>query len=93
MKKKMTMRKLRLQQRWVSLRSLFCTRESLIVWSTLVVPLVLVIFVPIESVLALISFVLFLVTITLLDMKKDRDNWKRSCEICKESLDEEKKKT
>jgi hypothetical protein len=51
----------------------------------------LVIFFSIESVLTLVSFALFLLTITFLDMKKDRDYWKRSWEICKDLLEEERK--
>jgi hypothetical protein len=81
--KKLT--KLRIKQFWRR-----PTWEDLYIVSTLVVPLMLVIFFSIESVLVLVSFALFLLTITFLDMKKDRDYWKRSWELCKDLLEKER---
>ena len=83
--KKLT--RLRIQQFWRR-----PTWEDLYIVSTLVVPLLLAFFFTAEGVLAIVTFALFLMTIAFLEMKKDRDNWKRSWELCKDLLEEERKK-
>ncbi len=68
------------------------TRENLCIASTLIVPLVLLIFLPVESLLVLIMLALCFVTITVFDIKKDRDYCRRSWDLCKNLLEEERKK-
>lgn len=83
--KKLT--RLRIQRLWPR-----PTWEDLYVWSTLAIPLILAVFFDPIGVLSLVTFGLFLMTISFLEMKKDRDNWKRSWELCKNLLEEERKK-
>ena len=88
----MTMRRLKLQQRWESFKSLFCTRESVLVWSALVAPLiVMIVFMDLAFTTTLFSAFMFLMTITILELRKDRDKWKRSYELNKALLEEERK--
>jgi hypothetical protein len=71
---------------------LILTPENLCIASTLIVPLVLLIFLPVESLFVLTMLTLCFVTITVFDIKKDRDYCRRSWESCINLLEEEKKK-
>ncbi|MBN2020757.1 MAG: hypothetical protein JW749_11105 [Sedimentisphaerales bacterium] len=75
-----------------SFSGLILTRENLCIASTLIAPLVLLGFLPVESVLILITLALFLSTIIVFHIKKDRDNWMHSLEICRDLLEEETRK-
>jgi hypothetical protein len=91
--KKMTMRKLRLQQRWVGFKSFFCTRKSLILWSALVAPaIVMIVFMDLVFTTTLFSAFMVLMTITILELREDRDKWKRSYELNRALLEKEKRK-
>ena len=68
------------------------TRENLCIASTLIVPLVLLIFLPVESLFVLVMLALCFVTITVFDIKKDRDYCRRSWDLCRKLLEEERKK-
>src|SRR3989304_2164587 len=68
------------------------TRENLCIASTLIVPLVLLIFLPVESLLILTMLALFILTIAVFNMKKDRDYCRHSWETCRDLLEEETKK-
>ena len=86
------MTRLRLQRHWGSFRSLFCTWESVLVWSTLVVPLLLAISLGFGFAITITSFALFMLTMTVLSMKKERDYWRQSYELNRTLLEEERKK-
>ena len=86
------MTRLRLQRRWGSIKSLFCTWESVLVWSALVAPLLLAISLGFDFALTITSFALFLLTMTVLEMKKERDKWRESYELNRALLEEERKK-
>ena len=68
------------------------TRENLCIASTLIVPLVLLIFLPVESLLILTMLASFALTIAVFNMKKDRDYCRHCWEICRDLLEEETKK-
>ena len=90
--KKMTMRRLRLQQGWLSFHSFFLTRESLIIWSALVAPLIMmIVFKDLVFTTTLFSAFMVLMTITILELRKDRDSWKRSYELNRALLEKERK--
>ena len=68
------------------------TRENLYIALTLIVPLVLLIFLSVESLFILVMLALFYVTIAVFHIKKDRDYCRHSWELCKKLLEEEKNK-
>jgi len=64
----------------------------LIVWSALVAPLiVMIIFMDLAFTTTLFSTFMFLMTITILELRKDRDKWKRSYELNRALLEKGKK--
>jgi hypothetical protein len=75
-----------------SFSGLKLTRENLCIASTIIVPLVLLIFLPVESLLILTVLALFISTIAVFNIKKDRDYYRHCWEICRDLLIEETKK-
>jgi len=63
-----------------------------LVWSTLVVPLLLAISLGFGFAITITSFALFMLTMTVLSMKKERDYWRQSYELNRTLLEEERKK-
>jgi len=68
------------------------TRDNLCIALTLIVSLVLLFFFSVESLFVLIMLALFYVTIAVFHIKKDRDYCRRSWDLCRKLLEEEKKK-
>ncbi len=68
------------------------TPENLCIASTLIAPLGLLIFLPAETVFILNMLGLFILTITVFHIRKDRDICKHHWEICKGLLAEETRK-
>jgi hypothetical protein len=67
------------------------TPTNLCIASTLIAPLVLLIFLPLETVLIITMLALFGLTIAVFHISKDRDNCRHYWEICKNLLEEETK--
>jgi hypothetical protein len=67
-------------------------REHLCIASTLIVPLMLVIFLPVVSVFILTVLALFGLTIAVFHISKDRDKCRHYCKICRDMLEDERKK-
>ncbi len=68
------------------------TPGHLCIASTLFAPLVFLGFLPVESVLIIITLALFLSAAIVHYFKKDRDNWMRTYEVCRNLLVEETRK-
>ena len=69
------------------------TPEHLCIASTLIVPLVLLIFLPLVSVFILTMLALFSLSIAIFHIRKDRDSCRNYLKICRDLLEKANKRT